>query len=183
MQEDCVAKRRGRDDDEDLLGKKRTRYTKQVPLPSKLDIHSAFRLYCISKPNEHDFKVLLDGALRCYCPGVMERARSLVYVKFDDQFFSDAPDRAHELVDATLFDEFSKLYKNSDKPVPLHGVAFRGFDLHIQFHWLVSKVIDGRVDPVALVWEAVAAGFALPVDAQLRWAVDRYYQAVTDMCF
>lgn len=187
MQRHCsdVAKRRNsRDDDSNCARPKRVRHIKQVALPSQLDIHSAFRLFCISKPNEHSFNVLLEGALRCYCVGTLERAKSLVYVRFDTQFFGETPERAVELVDASLFDEFCKLYKDTAKPVPLHGLAFRGYDLCVPYQWLVTKVIDGRIDPMALIWEASLAGLTLPVDTQLRWAVERSYQAgVMDMCF
>lgn len=181
-----VAKRRNsRDDDMNCAPRhKRVRHVKQVALPSQLDIQSAFRLFCFSKPNEHSFNVLLEGALRCYCVGALERARSLVYVRFDTQFFNETPERAVELVDASLFDEFCKLYKNGPKPVPLHGLAFRGYDLCVPYQWLVTKVIDGRIDPIALIWEASSAGLTLPVETQTRWAVERSYQAgVMDMCF
>lgn len=167
-----------RDDDCVDLSHKRVRHVKEIAFPTQRDVHTMFRLYCISKPNEHDFNVLLEGALRCYCTGVLERAKTLVFVKFDHQLFSDVPNRAHELVDTALFDEFSLLYKDTGRLVPLHGVAFRGYDLHIQYPWLVSKVVDGRVDPIALVWEVVTAGLELPVDTQLRWAVNQHHHKV-----
>lgn len=156
--------------DQDCSGK-RTRCEKQVSLPTLRHLHSAFRLYSLSRPNEHDFNALLEGSLRCYHVAALQQATTLVFVKFDDQLFSDAPDRAQELVTVDVFDEFTKLYKTTQQPVPLHGVAFRGHDLRVPYQWLVTKVVDGRSTPGTLIWEAASAGLELPLDTQLRWAI------------
>lgn len=164
----------------DIMPMKRHCVVSPVGFPSLRQIQSSFRYFCVSQPNEHCFNTLLLGALKWYHTDALRSAQSLVLVKFDEQLFSDATDRLYELVPVDLFDEFVRRYKDTALCVPLHGVAFRGHDLRVSYDKLVAKVIDGRVDPVALIWESVTAGIEAPIGNQLRWAIEHHF-GVEDM--
>jgi len=152
---------------------KRTRVRSSVILPSTSELQQAFRKFQLSCPNEVHFSTLLRNSIVCYLPNELEWARQLVMIKFNERIFEDYPERACEVVPYQMFDAFRRAYPAST-PIPLYGLGIKDSVRHVVYSQLVREVVDGRFNPVGLLWECAAKGVVAPNPNYVSMAVDAF---------